>query len=311
MHVHFIAPERYLRASHEIIRHGRLNGTAKTLLLWSLSLPPGSRETVMSIGGRMPEGRTAVSRARGQLIGEGFLHVRRSQHPTKGTWRTELMVTSVPLTDPQEIAAAWGGAETARTAAPADRIPAVGAPAGRVVGTSPMGGNKKGNTSLPEPPPPTAPCAPDAAPDVAADAVPDVAAARLLCGLGGRDRRLRLGLSEALALAPLVNRWLALDPDTQRLQEALLDGLPPRVHVPAAFLRDRLTRKLPAAAEPVPPSPLGHECGHCRAPIPAPGDCPPCAGRPGAATGPAPDVVARNRRGAARARELMRAARAA
>lgn len=72
MHVHFIAPERYVRASHEIVRHPRLRATAKTLLLWALSLPPGSRDTILTLGSRSPEGRMAVSGARAQLIEEGY-----------------------------------------------------------------------------------------------------------------------------------------------------------------------------------------------------------------------------------------------
>lgn len=138
MHVHFIAPERYVRASHEIVRHPRLRATAKTLLLWALSLPPGSRDTILTIGKRMPEGRTAVAGARAQLIEEGFLHVRRSQHPTKGTWTTRVLVSSVPLTEADEIEAAW------RTAV---RNPALGEGEGREVGTSPKGEKNEGNTS--------------------------------------------------------------------------------------------------------------------------------------------------------------------
>ncbi|MGW3044877.1 hypothetical protein ACWC9T_33650 [Kitasatospora sp. NPDC001159] len=130
MHVHFIAPERYVRASHEIVRHPRLRATAKTLLLWALSLPPGSRDTILTIGKRMPEGRTAVAGARAQLIEEGYLHVRRSQHPTKGTWTTRVLVSSVPLTEADEIEAAWRSSV---------RNPALGEREGRDVGTSPRG----------------------------------------------------------------------------------------------------------------------------------------------------------------------------
>src|SRR5690348_14105917 len=155
MHVHFIAPARYVQASHDIVRHPRLKGTAKTLLLWALSLPPGSRDTILTIGNRMPEGRMAVSKARSQLIEEGYLHVRRYQHPTKGTWRTEVMVTSVPLSTPEEIAAAWAGgavgdrSEAGPTPSTPVHNPAVGGAATRRSGTSPKGEKTKGNTSRP------------------------------------------------------------------------------------------------------------------------------------------------------------------
>ncbi|MGK4584389.1 hypothetical protein [Kitasatospora sp. HPMI-4] len=339
MLVHFIAPARYLRASHDIIRHPRLKGVAKTLLLWALSLPFNSKDTILSIGRRMPEGREAVSRARGQLIDEGFLHIRRFQHPTKGTWVTKVMVTSVPLTDPEEVAAAWAAAEAAAATAPSSGNPTVGEQVSRVVGTSPKGENNEENTSLPAQPPPVPeptrlaapdpsapdptvpdPSAPDpsapepaatepAATEPAATEPAAAEAARLLCGLGARDRRLRLGLAEALELAPLVCEWLARDAGPHRLQEALLDGLPDRVHAPAAFLRKRLEVKMPAAPVLAPPPRLGHECAHCRVPTPAPGVCRPCAGL-NRSPDPDPAAVARTRQGAARARELMRSARA-
>jgi Uma2 family endonuclease len=81
MLIHDIPPARFLRASHEIIRHPRLTGTAKSLLLWALSLPPGTRDTLRAIGQRMPEGRIAFSKARRQLIDEGYLHVRIGVKP--------------------------------------------------------------------------------------------------------------------------------------------------------------------------------------------------------------------------------------
>ena len=327
MHVHFIAPERYLRASHEIIRHGRLKATAKTLLLWGLSLPEGSRDTLLTIGARMPEGRTAVSGARTQLLGEGYLHVQRSQHPTKGTWTTRTLLTSVPLTDPEEVAAAWAEAEAARAASreaareaartAEGRNPALGGPATRVLGTSPSGEKKGENTSHPaaaaavrtrvvrkaQPPVPAAPAAPVAAP-VDADAA--AAAARLLCGLTSRDARLRIGLPEALALAPLVTRWLDCDRSTDRLRDALLSGLPDRIHAPEAFLRTRLERKMPAPAAPAPPPRALHECTHCAAPVPRAGArCGRCTGsRP--AVGPDAATAERNRLGIARTRNIIR-----
>ncbi|MFD0530517.1 hypothetical protein ACFQ1I_33670 [Kitasatospora arboriphila] len=213
MHVHFIAPDRYVRAPHEIVRHPRLRATAKSLLLWALSLPPGTRETVLTIGHRMAEGRMAVSRARNQLIDEGYLHVRRRQHPTKGTWTTDVMVTSVPLRTAEEIAAAWeGAAANDRTAAAADtpasparRIPALGRSKGRQVGTSPDSKTAE-NT-----PPPEGACGPEA---------------RLLLELARHDPRLRLSTAEAAALAPLAADWLTRDARPHRLLHTLLAACP-------------------------------------------------------------------------------------
>lgn len=287
MHVHFIAPERYVRASHEIVRHPRLRATAKTLLLWALSLPPGSRDTILTIGSRMPEGRMAVSGARTQLIEEGYLHIRRAQHPTKGTWTTRLLVSSVPLTDPEQIAAAWDSAEGAV------RNPAVGEPHPQELGSSPREKKIEENTSLPE--------AEDGG-SCAAEA-----AAGLLGSLTTRDGRLQLGGAEALKLAPLVTEWLTRDPDVNRLRDALLDGLPARILSPVGLLRTRLEQKMPPVPKPAAPPRIAGECTRCAAPVPRPGGtCHRCAGQVPATFGPDAVAVERNRRGAARARRLLR-----
>ncbi|MFH8384975.1 hypothetical protein ACH4E7_29210 [Kitasatospora sp. NPDC018058] len=294
MHVHFIAPERYVRASHEIVRHARLRATAKTLLLWALSLPPGSRDTILTIGKRMPEGRTAVAGARAQLIEEGFLHVRRSQHPTKGTWTTRVLVSSVPLTEADEIEAAWRGSV---------RNPALGEGEGRVVGTSPKGEKNEGNTSSRE-----AAMGAVAADDVGAEA--RTAAAGLLGRLTARDRRLRLGAAEVLDLAPLVADWLARDPDVGRLREALLGGLPSQVLAPAGFVRARLERRMPVAVVAVGDTGGGvGECARCADPVAGGGAiCRRCTGVAPPEVGPDVAAVERNRRGAERARGLLRGA---
>ncbi|MFJ6379292.1 hypothetical protein ACIQI7_04690 [Kitasatospora sp. NPDC092039] len=292
MHVHFIAPERYVRASHEIVRHPRLRATAKTLLLWALSLPPGSRDTVLTIGRRMPEGRTAVARARAQLIEEGFLHVRRSQHPTKGTWTTRVLVSSVPLTEADEIEAAW------RTAV---RNPAVGEGEGREVGTSPKGEKNEENTS-------------SRAGAVEGDdngGEARAAAAGLLGRLTARDGRVRLGAPEVLDLAPLVADWLARDPDEGRLREALLGNLPSHVLAPAGFVRTRLERRMPVAVVIAGGDTAGgvDECATCADPVTGGrAVCRRCAGVAPPETGPDAVAVARNRRGAERARGLLRGA---
>ncbi|MEU9041069.1 hypothetical protein AB0D63_05150 [Kitasatospora sp. NPDC048343] len=289
MHVHFIAPERYVRASHEIIRHPRLRATAKTLLLWALSLPPGSRDTILTIGKRMPEGRTAVAGARAQLIEEGFLHVRRSQHPTKGTWTTRVLVSSVPLTEADEIEAAWRGSV---------RNPALGEGEGREVGTSPKGEKNEGNTSSRE-------AATTAAGDDGGGEA-TAAAAGLLGRLTARDRRLRLGMVEVLDLAPLVADWLARDPDVGRLREVLLGGLPSHVLAPAGFVRARLERRMPGAVVTV--GGVG-ECARCADPVASGGAiCGRCTGVAPPEVGPDVAAVERNRRGAERARGLLRGA---
>ncbi|MFF4379798.1 hypothetical protein [Kitasatospora sp. NPDC001547] len=307
MHVHFIAPERYVRAPHEIVRHPRLRATAKTLLLWALSLPPGSRDTVLTIGGRMPEGRTAVAGARAQLIEEGFLHVRRSQHPTKGTWTTRVLVSSVPLTEADEIEAAWRGAV---------QNPALGAGEGREVGTSPEGEKNEENTSSRAAVGAAAVAGAVGGGDAGADGEARAAAAELLGRLTAPDRRLRLGAVEVLDLAPLVADWLARDPDVGRLREALLGGLPSHVLAPAGFLRARLERRMPGAgAVPMAVVAAGDasggvgECARCADPVAGGGAvCRRCTGVATPGAGPDAAALERNRRGAERARSLLRGA---
>jgi hypothetical protein len=93
------------------------------------------------------------------------------------------------------------------------------------------------------------------------------------------EPRLRLGMAEALALAPLVTPWLERGYGQRDLAEALLGGLPDRVHSAPALLRDRLTRKLPPAPQPpAPVTPRWTECGPCGRPIPHEGICRTCAG---------------------------------
>jgi hypothetical protein len=316
MHVHFIAPERFVRASHEIVRHPRLKGTAKTLLLWGLSLPPGSRETVQSIGSRMPEGRMAVSSARSQLIDEGYLHVRHVQHPTKGTWSTRTLLSSVPLTAPEQIADAWAAATPADQGPTQVHNPAVGPPDPQALGTSPKGEKTEGKTTHPAPAPAPArarvpaPRTGGDEPPPPPDTATAAAAARLLRRITATEPRLPLGLTEALTLAPLVAQWRTRDPREEHLRQALTTGLPDHVAVPTAFLRNRLQRKMPPAPQPPPPPRPRHECHHCAVPLPQPGTCRPCAGLPPLIPQPDPHATAeRNRRGLARTRHALRANR--
>ncbi|TQF02591.1 hypothetical protein E6W39_10355 [Kitasatospora acidiphila] len=290
MHVHFIAPERYVRASHDIIRHPRLRATAKTLLLWALSLPPGSRDTILTIGKRMPEGRMAVSRARAQLIEEGYLHIRRTQDPVEGTWSTRVLVSSVPLTDHHEIDAAWRSV---------GQSPALGEAVSRDVGSSPQVLKTEEKTS----PPIKATDPPDDS-----DGERRAAAAKLLTRLTAGHKPVRLGVVEALELAPLVAEWLARDPDERRLRIALLGDLPAGIVSPLGLLRSRLQRKMPAECEAAAPAVAMGECGHCADPMPGGGTiCRRCTGvEPRVLSSRDAAAVELNRRGAALARSLLR-----
>ena len=191
---HAIPPTRFFsQTPNEIIRHPRLNGTAVRLLQWALSLPEGSRETVQSLGEKMPEGRLAVRKARRQLEEEGYLHTRRSQNPETGQWSTQVLVSNVALTTPEEITAAFG---------PSDQDPPVGTGGDQAVGAYPLGDNTEENT-------PNQP---------ASQGELQTGAANFLARLGDRTPALRLGAGEIERLVPLVARWQAHGATRQRTQ---------------------------------------------------------------------------------------------
>ncbi|MFF9351550.1 hypothetical protein [Streptomyces sp. NPDC014734] len=140
----------------------------------------------------------------------------------------------------------------------------------------------------------------------AADGARGEAVAALLRAIRA-EPRLRLGVVEALDLAPLVATWLERGYGQRDLAQALLGGLPARVHSAAALLRDRLIRKLPPTPMPSPPpGPRWAECEECARPIAHRGRCGPCAGQDGSALHPDHDS---DRAGtAARGRAKVRAA---
>ncbi|MFF3561922.1 hypothetical protein ACFYXS_17925 [Streptomyces sp. NPDC002574] len=256
---HAIPPTRFFsQTPNDLIRHPRLNGTAVRLLQWALSLPEESRETLQTIGEKMPEGRIALRRARQQLEAEGYVHTRRNQCPRTGRWTTHVLVSNVALRTAEEIEAAF--------APPGDRVPTVGAPAGRAVGASPKGKNTQ-EDDTPHP----------AAPLVAR-------AAAVLHRVGRMEARLALGVAEAAQLAPLAARWLANGASEVELRTAVTAGLPSAVHSPAGFIARRLRDKLPAPrtrADPAAPAAPLPECAGCGDPLPrgqATGVCAPCTG---------------------------------
>ncbi|WP_405971620.1 hypothetical protein OG496_18400 [Streptomyces sp. NBC_00988] len=270
---HAIPPARFFsQTPNEIIRHPRLNGTAVRLLQWALSLPEGSRETVQSIGEKMPEGRLAVRKARRQLEEEGYLHTRRSQHPETGQWSTQVLVSNVALRTPEEIATAFG---------PSDQDPPVGAGADQAVGAYPLGGNTEENT-------PNQPVPPSEL---------ERGAANFLARLGDRTPALRLGAGEIERLTPLVARWQARGATEADLYQALTADLPHPVRSPAALVSYRLEARTPAIAAPRKPVETLAECGECRDPLPRgvrTGICRRCAGLGPVPSAPAPTPVSLN-----------------
>ncbi len=118
-----------------------------------------------------------------------------------------------------------------------------------------------------------------------------------------------MGSVEALALAPQVAPWLERGCTERDLAQALLTGLPDRVHSATALLRERLVRKLPPAPAQRPASgpataPLA-ECPTCGDPVRQADNCRTCAGL-GTRTVAVGGGEAATRRGAARVRAALR-----
>jgi hypothetical protein len=132
MYRHFIAPARgFTQFSHSLIRHPRLNSDAVRILTWQLSLPEGAKEPLSRTAERAGIGGCAFTRAKRQLLAEGFLHERRTQG-IGGRWTTQQVLSNQPLGE-AEAAKLMGrapGPVIVAVSAPGPRIPAAGEPTG-------------------------------------------------------------------------------------------------------------------------------------------------------------------------------------
>ncbi|WP_371496177.1 helix-turn-helix domain-containing protein [Kitasatospora sp. NBC_00374] len=274
MRVHRSAPERnFTVLPNSVLQDRRLSYTARGLLHDLLSRPDGWREDGRQMADSSPQGRGAIRRALKELTEAGFYRVDKVRR-ADGTVRSEAHVFDTP-----------------QRAAPPVPHPVPGGSDTGGADTPPVKDREKA---------PTLP---------AADRWVREAVATLFRVIRP-EPRLRLGESEALALAPLVACWLERGSTVGDLAQALLSGLPAIVHSPVGVLRSRLERKMP----PVPAPPTAREarhteCGRCHDPVPRPGICRACAGLGGPAVAVGGGAAA-TRTGAAQARAAMRGARA-
>ena len=289
MHIHRSRPSRaFTVLPNAFLRDQRLSYTARGLLADLLSRPDGWREDGRQMADRSPQGRGAVARALKELTGFGYYRVEKVRQED-GTILS--------------VAHAW---DTPQQVAPAPTRPGSGRAVAGFPDALPVKEREKEPPALP--------------PETETDPQPrsggaEPPAVALLFRVIRPEPRLRLGVSEAASLAPLVAQWLERGCTQQDLAQALLSGLPRQVHSAVGILRDRLLRKLPPAPPPVPPPvPLPvaseaqrHECGKCGDPVPRAGICRGCAGL-GVRAVAVGGGAAATARGIARVRAAMRSA---
>ncbi|MFD8323768.1 hypothetical protein [Kitasatospora purpeofusca] len=221
-----------------LLQDRRLSFTARGLLADLLSRPDGWREDGRHMADTSPQGRGTVRRALKELTDAGYYRVVRVRRPD-GTIRSEAHVYDLP------------------------QLPGV---------ARPVAGER--GTGRPDAPPVKNP---EEVPTLPAE-LPDEQTREAVAALFRALRpepRLRLGLAEAQALAPLVRQWLEHGSTATDLAHALLPGLPTPLHSPVALLRDRLARKLPPPRAGAAPATYS-ECPHCHDPVRRPGPCRPC-----------------------------------
>ncbi|MET9642719.1 hypothetical protein [Streptomyces syringium] len=246
---HVIAPERFFtQVSNEIIRHPRLSAAAVRLLMWQLSLPSSVDEPLWATAKNAGIKKGAFTVAKRELKAEGYFHEWKLQ-VAGGEWHTKQMVSNVVLS-PEEAAALRDGSPQVAPTAPE---PAAGEPTDPSVGRYPT--NTEGKKENPPSQPSHVP-----APLIERGSL-------ILASVSHKERRLRLNGRDIQHLAALAGEWLLRGATAKDLREALTDGLPDRVHSPAALAHNRLTRKMP---EPPPftapvtaPQPLRTCAGTC------------------------------------------------
>ncbi|MEU9982363.1 hypothetical protein [Streptomyces sp. NPDC050856] len=255
---HAIAPvRRYTKASHDIVRHPRLNSDAKVLILYVQGLPEGEAARPLNEHAtKMGMKPRAYHRAKEALVACGFFFEWRWQNG-RGRWTTDQLMANVSLTREEADRVRDG------VPPPSPPEPTVGPPGPRVVGGSPPE-DKNGEKNIPHPPPeapPEAPAVPGIPGATEPSAVPEAPGAaggpevaeaeRLLLSLRHTHRDLLLGVREARGLADAAAEWLRRGVPAADLRQALTSGLPPGgVRSAVGFLRHRLTEKLPVPAGP-------------------------------------------------------------
>ncbi|MGW0030206.1 hypothetical protein ACWDXD_10280 [Streptomyces sp. NPDC003314] len=250
---HFNAPSRgFTPFSHELIRHPRLSSHSVRLLTWQLSLPDNARETLSRTAERAGIGADAFTKAKRQLIAEGFVHERRVQ-VAGGRWVTQQLLSNVPLSREQAVKIfardprLLHRAPASPQVVPGDGNPATGAPAHPPTGGHPEEDLQEKTSHLPDGDGEPAPEDPRPLEDARAliGALPLLSPALRHIPPAMRDE-----------LARLAARWLDAGHTSADVHEHVLRGLPGAgtpVHRPGGLVR-YLLREVPPREVPPPVS---------------------------------------------------------
>ncbi|MFC8584539.1 hypothetical protein ACFUGD_08300 [Streptomyces sp. NPDC057217] len=259
----FNAPSRgFTPFSHELIRHPRLSSHSVRLLTWQLSLPENARETLSRTAERAGIGGDAFTKAKRQLIAEGFVHERRVQ-VVGGRWVTQQLLSNVPLSREQAVkifardARLLHRAPASPQVVPGDGNPVAGAPAHPPTGGHPEEDLQEKTSHLPD-------AGGSGGGGPASEASRSVEEprrledARALVGalplLSPALRRIPPGMRDELAR--LAARWLEAGYTSADVHEHVLHGLPGTgtpVHRPGGLVR-YLLREVPPREVPPPVS---------------------------------------------------------
>lgn len=252
---HAIAPtRRFIKASHDVVRHLRLNSDAKLLLLYVQGLseaevgarPLSEHAKRLGLKGR------AYQRAKEQLSSEGYLHQWREQGE-RGRWVTEQMLTNVPLgrEGASSLREGEGPSGPPSTDAPSPRARTVGEPPSRSVGDYPPQDELQ-EKNISHPPSKAEERSGEGHDDPALLGLdspdgPELRAAeRVLLSLRHSHLSLLLGVREARALSGIAAEWLRRGVLAGELRQALIASLPEEgVRCAVGFLRYRLVKKMP------------------------------------------------------------------
>jgi hypothetical protein len=283
-----------------LLQDRRLTYTARGVLVDLLSRPDGWQEDGKRMADSSPQGRMAVGQALRELTEAGYYRVFRVQQ-TDGTWTSEAHVWDTPQVEPSLPRPVSGESTIGDSAtnpvkdlvkeSPLPPQVEDEAPAAAVAGEDNRStGGRAGGEALP-----------DSRLQEAAD---------VLVRVTRREPKLRLGQREALEAAPLVAQWLERGAAEADLAQALLPGLPPRIHAALSLIRTRLERKMPPVPAERPQEAAGArvrpECDECGRPVLEQGLCRACGDSARLVSAPSDPRTELAVRGAAMVRASLR-----